>query len=107
MRIKSSAISALTLILTLTTLSFAGAALQDDENDPAKALALVRAAVKARGGDTYLQVKTVISRGQYTSYDKGVSGNPAPFVDYVAYPNRERTEFGKGDDKFVQTNSEI
>ena len=30
------------------------AAQEQDENDPAKALALVRAAIKARGGDAYL-----------------------------------------------------
>jgi hypothetical protein len=82
-------------------------AVQEDENDPVKAAALVREAVKARGGEVYLRVKTVVSRGQYTAYDKGVSGNPVPFVDYVVYPSRERTEFGKGDERFVQTNSEI
>jgi hypothetical protein len=80
---------------------------QDDENDPAKAAALVKDAVKARGGDAYLRVTTVVSRGQYTSYEKGVSGNPVSFVDYIAYPGRERTEFGTGNDKFIQTNSEI
>src|SRR5262245_42378813 len=74
---------------------------QDDENDPAKAAALIKEAVKARGGDAYLRVTTMVSRGQYTSYDKGVSGNPVSFVDYIAYPGRERTEFGTGNDKFV------
>src|SRR5262249_42928951 len=28
------------------------------------------------------------------------------FVDYISYPSRERTEFGKGEQKFVQSNSE-
>lgn len=82
-----------------------GLAQEQDENDPAKALALVRDAIKARGADAYLKFRTIITRGQYTAYDKGVSGDPQIFVDYVA-PNRERTEFGKGDYKYVQTNSE-
>jgi hypothetical protein len=75
------------------------------ENDPAKAAALVRDAVAARGGDAYLKIHTVESRGQFTPFEKGVSGDPMSFVDYVA-PGRERTEFGKGDSKFIQTNSE-
>lgn len=83
----------------------AGLAQEQDENDPAKALALVRDAIKARGGDAYLKVRTLVTRGQYTAYEKGVSGNPLAFVDYVA-PNRERTEFGKSDYKYVQANSE-
>lgn len=78
---------------------------EQDENDPAKATALIREAVAARGGDAYLNVRTVVSRGQYTAFDKGVSGDPVSFVDYIAYPGRERTEFGKGDTKVVQANS--
>jgi hypothetical protein len=83
-----------------------GFAQEQEENDPAKAAALVREAVKARGGDAYLKIRTVVSRGQYTPFDKGVSGNPSGFVDYIVYPGRERTEFGKGDSKFIQSNSE-
>jgi hypothetical protein len=79
---------------------------EQDENDPAKAAALVQAAIAARGGDAYLKISTVVSRGQYTPYDKAVSGDPVAFVDYVVYPGRERTEFDKGDNKFIQTNSE-
>ena len=82
-----------------------GLAQEQDENDPAKALALVRAAIKARGGEAYLKVRTTVTRGQFTAYEKGVSGNPSAFVDYLA-PNRERTEFGKSDYKYVQANSE-
>jgi hypothetical protein len=79
---------------------------QTDENDPAKAAALVRDAVAARGGDLFLKISTLESHGQYTPFDKGVSGDPTPFVDYIVYPGRERTEFGKGDTKFIQSNSE-
>ena len=55
----------------------------------------------------FLRIRTVVSRGQFTPYEKGASGDPVAFVDYVAYPGRERTEFDKGDNKFIQTNSEL
>lgn len=79
---------------------------EQDENDPAKAAALIREAIAARGGDAYLNIRSVVSRGQYTAFEKGVSGDPVSFVDYVAHPGRERTEFGKGDTKLVQANSD-
>ena len=71
-----------------------GLAQEQDENDPAKALVLVREAIKARGGEAYLKVRATVTRSQFTAYEKGVPGNPSAFVDYLA-PNRERTEFGK------------
>lgn len=74
------------------------------EGDRAKAEAAIRQAINARGGDAYLKARSLMTRGQYTPYDKGVSGDPVAFVDYIAYPDRERTEFGKGDTKFIQTN---
>src|SRR5215468_1421466 len=79
---------------------------EPDENDHAKAAALMRDAIAARGGDAYLKITSLESRGQFTPFEKAVSGDPTPFVDYIVYPARERTEFGKGDTKFVQTNSE-
>jgi len=79
---------------------------EPEDNDPVKAAALVRDAIKARGGDTYLNVKTLVGRGNFTPYEKGVSGDPMSFVDYVVYPGRDRTEFGKGDSKLIQSNSE-
>jgi hypothetical protein len=100
---KTLAYWLLAFVLIATNRSLAQ---EQDENDPAKALALVREAVKARGGEAYLKVRTTITRGQDTRYEKGVSGDPLPFVDYIA-PNRERTEWGKGDYKYVQSNSEL
>jgi hypothetical protein len=93
------------LLCFIGLLSVFAPAQEQDENDPAKAMALITAAVKARGGDAYLKVRQSVTRGQYTGYDKGVSGDPSVFVDYIG-ANRERTEFGKGDSKFVQVNSE-
>ena len=78
---------------------------KQDENDSSKALALIQAAVAARGGDLYLNVRSVVSRGQYSPFEKGLPGDPVNFVDYIVIPGRERTEFGKGDTKVVQANS--
>lgn len=103
--IKSAKLLAL-LLIALVSVPATINAQEQDEQDPAKTAALVREAVKARGGDAYLKFRTVVSRGQYTPFEKGLSGNPSSFVDYIAYPSRERTEFGKGDSKFVQSNSE-
>jgi hypothetical protein len=78
---------------------------EHETEDRAKAEALIQSAIKALGGDKYLGVRTIVSRGQYTPYDKGMPLNPMGFVYYMAYPDRERIEFGKGDSKFVQSNS--
>jgi len=69
-----------------------------------KAEQIVQKAIQAIGGDAYLNVKTVIGRGFYTVYHDGVSGVPLRFVDYIAYPDRERTEFTGGGNRIIQTN---
>jgi len=105
--LRSSKSLALVLLIVAAAVGTATATPQEqDENDPAKAAALVRDAVAARGGEAYLKITTLESRGQYTPFEKAVSGDPMPFVDYIVYPGRERTEFGKGDSKFIQSNSE-
>ncbi|HVF92171.1 MAG TPA: hypothetical protein VNH22_19050 [Blastocatellia bacterium] len=75
------------------------------EDQSAKAESLIREAIKARGGEVYLNTRSSISRGNYTPYDKGVSTVPDTFVDYIVYPDRERTEFGKGKRRLIQVNS--
>lgn len=69
-----------------------------------KAEQIVQKAIQAIGGDAYLNVKTVIGRGFYTEYHDGFSGVPLRFVDYIAYPDRERTEFSGGGNRIIQTN---
>lgn len=91
------------LFLTLGPLSFA----QDEKPSPSpneKAEQIVQRALKGVGGDRYLQVKTQIGRGFFTEFRDGVSGLPIKFVDYIAYPDKERTEFTGGGARTVQTN---
>src|ERR1043165_3616254 len=69
-----------------------------------KAEQVIQRALQTLGGDRYLQVKTVIGRGLFTEYHDGVSGIPMKFIDYVSYPDKERTEFTGGGAKIINTN---
>ena len=102
----SRSATSLARALLIAVVILPAAAQEPDENDPMKAAALVRDAVAARGGEAFLKITTLESHGQLTPFEKGLSGDPSPFVDYIVYPARERTEFGKGDSKFIQSNSE-
>jgi len=95
------------VILTLTAvLSFVtfGRQQDPDPNDIPKAKAALEAAVKARGGSAYLNVRSEIGTGQFNQFDKGLSTVPVSFGDYIQYPDKERTEFGHKKGKFVQAN---
>lgn len=74
------------------------------EKDP-KAIELIKLAVAARGGDRYLSSTSEIGRGEFTPFKDGVSTIPVEFVDYILYPDRERTQFGRKGSRIVQTNT--
>src|SRR6185295_11788237 len=61
--------------------------------------------IEVVGGQKYVGVQTVIGKGFYTSFKDGVSQLPARFLDYISYPNSERTEFSGAGIKTIQTNS--
>jgi len=87
-----------------------GAAQQDPAPKPspentAKAEAILNRAIEVLGGSAYLNVSTVIGRGFYTNFHEGVSQVPSRFVDYISYPDRERTEFTSSGIRTIQTNS--
>src|SRR5258708_18062210 len=69
-----------------------------------KAEKIVQRAIEVVGGDRYLAVKTLTGRGYFTDYKDGVSGIPVKFIDYISFPDRERTEFSGGGMRIVQTN---
>jgi hypothetical protein len=66
---------------------------------------IIKKAIDALGGETYLNVRTVVGRGFYTAFQEGASQLPTRFLDYIAYPDRERTEFTGSGVKVIQTNS--
>ena len=78
---------------------------QEDQPDSPRAGELIRNAIQARGGAAYVNIKETISRGEFTPFQKGTSTLPVDFLDYIAYPDKERTEFGKGGRRTVQTNT--
>jgi hypothetical protein len=91
----------LLLLLSVPCLAQSDSQTTDDAN---KAEQIVQRGIKAVGGERYLAVRTVIGRGFFTDYKDGVPGIPTKFVDYIAYPDRERTEFTGGGARLIQTN---
>ena len=101
--------SALFVSLFSIVLSLSAAAQANDAGkqsippDP-KAEAIIARAIEALGGSNYLNVKTVVGRGFFTAFKQGMSQLPARFLDYIVFPDRERTEFTSGGIKTIQTN---
>ena len=99
------------VVLCLMVLSCASVAAQKDPatkpapESSAKAEAILSRALEVVGGDAYLNIKTVVGRGFFTSFQDGMSGLPARFVDYISYPDRERTEFVSSGIRVVQANT--
>jgi hypothetical protein len=96
------------LWLIVAAPAFAQKADPDDPQNIEKGKQLLRAAVEARGGAAYLNFTTLSATGQYTPFEQGVSTIPIQFADYVAYPDRERVEFGRNrkmKDRRIQVNA--
>jgi hypothetical protein len=70
-----------------------------------KAEAVLKRAVEKLGGEKYLQVKSFVGRGKYSQLRDNAIISFQSFVDVIAYPDRERTEFRQGGVKTVQTNT--
>ncbi|HXM36128.1 MAG TPA: hypothetical protein VN920_13130 [Pyrinomonadaceae bacterium] len=75
-----------------------------DQKDDQKSEQLINRAIEVYGGAAYLNVHTAIGRGFYTLFRDGVPQLPAKFVDYIVYPDKERTEFTGGGTHLIQTN---
>lgn len=70
-----------------------------------KSQQIIDHAIEVLGGQKYVGVQTVVGKGFYTTYRDGISQIPARFLDYIAYPDRERTEFSGAGIKTIQTNT--
>jgi len=97
-------------IFLLALFRVSGVAQQDPAPTPspdntAKIAAILSRAVEVLGGSAYLNVKTVVGRGFFTSFHDGLPQNPARFVDYISYPDKERTEFTSAGIRVIQSNS--
>ena len=75
---------------------------RENPNDPKnvqRGAELIKQVVQARGGERFLNFNNIMSTGMYTPFQKGLSQLPIQFVDWIVYPDKERTEFGKGKKK--------
>ncbi|HEX8649866.1 MAG TPA: hypothetical protein VF708_03425 [Pyrinomonadaceae bacterium] len=92
-----------------------GAAPQQQQQQPSssaattaadeKAEQVLKRALEAMGGSAYMSVRSVVGQGLFTPYRDGQSTTPVKFVDYIVYPDRERTEFRGQGLKIIQTNT--
>jgi hypothetical protein len=65
---------------------------------------IVSRAVEVLGGAAYINVRSTVGRGLFTAYKDGVPQVPAKFIDYLIYPDKERTEFSGGGTRVIQAN---
>jgi len=77
---------------------------QDPVDSEQKSEQIIKRGIEALGGVNYLNVRTVIGHGLYTPFSGGVSQVPLKFVDYIAFPDKERTEFTSSGIRTIQTN---
>lgn len=105
-RFRTTSILSLSLAFVLAFgVSAKGQAKPAETAADEKAEQILQRAIEAMGGGAYLNVRSIIGRGLYTLYRDGQSGIPSTFVDYIIYPDRERTEFKGQEGKIIQTNS--
>src|ERR1044072_3406551 len=69
-----------------------------------KSQEIIDRAIAALGGQKYLNVQTVIGKGFFTTFKDGMSQIPTRFLDYIYYPDSERTEFFPNGIRSIQTN---
>jgi len=89
------------LILSLFFVQTPAPAVSVDE----KSQQIIDRVITTLGGPKYLGVQTVTGKGFFTSFKDGVSQLPARFLDYIQYPDSERTEFSGGGIRTIQTNT--
>ncbi|MBX7171194.1 MAG: energy transducer TonB [Pyrinomonadaceae bacterium] len=70
-----------------------------------KAETIVKTAYQKIGGDRFLQIQTQVSSGFFTIIVEGANQLPSSFIDVIAFPDKERTEFKQQGNKVIQTNS--
>jgi len=98
-------IGLLSLLFLCALSSFAQQTVPPKPTEDAKAEAVIKHATDALGGSNYLNVKTAVGRGFFTAFHDGMSQLPARFVDYISYPDHERTEFTSLGIRVIQTNA--
>jgi hypothetical protein len=103
---KSKFLTTLVDVLVVLLLCFSATAqtASKDVTPDQKAEQIVNRAIEVLGGGAYLNIHTVIGRGILTPYHDGASQVPMKFVDYIVYPDKERTEFTSNGVRTIQVN---
>ncbi len=94
-------ISQLSLILLL--LASASICLAQEDKNQVKAETIIKKAVQNLGGEKYLNAKSQIGRGRFSVLRDNAIASYQTFIDVLAFPDKERTEFKDGA-KTVQVN---
>jgi hypothetical protein len=66
--------------------------------------ALVNQMIEALGGSAFLDVQEIHTTGRFFSFSKGELSGGDLFVDYIVFPDKERTEFGRDKNKTITIN---
>ena len=94
----------LLLLITALSCNFVFAQNSKNSSSDEKAETIIQKAIQKLGGDKYLQVKTVVGRGNFNQMAENTVVSFSAFVDYIVFPDKERTEFKSGGIKTIQTN---
>ena len=101
---KKSNLVSLVILLVFLLLAVPASKAQNASSVDEKSQKIIDQAIAALGGQAYLNIQTVIGKGFYSDFKEGMPQVPTSFLDYVVYPNRERTEFKQSGIKTIQTN---
>jgi len=66
---------------------------------------LMDSMIEALGGDAYLNVKEIEASGRFFTFRRDEVAALDLYSDYIKFPDRERTEFGKDKQKRIQINN--
>lgn len=86
-------------IAVTVILAFSNAGAQSRSNP------VIEQMIQALGGPAFLNVKEIHTSGRFFSFTKGDLSGSDLFVDYIKFPDMERTEFGKDKNKSITINS--
>jgi len=93
------AILRLAFLVTIFALTTAAGAQTD------KAAATVRAMIDAMGGKSFLDVREIQATGKYFAFRADRATGSDAFLDYIQFPDKERTEMGTYRIKPTQINN--
>jgi len=99
------------LLLLVPATSLRAQALKPDTPPPPaaedveRAEAVIKRAIEVLGGNAYLNVRNTVGKGFYSPYKDGQSLPPLRFIDYIVFPDKERTEFSGEGGRLIQTNA--